>query len=77
MVFATGHPPSYRVWTRDCIFVSHADNAVFEADDVLAERFPLASISRSVSFFDGTDHFLMTIDHAWDIAKRIRCGVSV
>lgn len=74
-----GHPSWYRSWTSSVAYVSRvilrADSALhFHSDEVLAERFPLSSIDGSVSRFMDTDHFTIVLDHAWDIARRVRAG---
>jgi len=76
VLIGAGHLPKSRVLSRDFVCVSHADAALYEASDVLAERFSLVSSCCNVSFFLDTDHFSIVFDHAWDIARRIRCGVD-
>lgn len=77
-LLCSGHPSRNRIRTSVFVCISRivlgAHTALFfNADDVVAERFPLNSIDCGVSYFIDTDHFTMVLDHAWDIAKRMRC----
>ena len=76
-----GHLACHRIWVYHCICVSRAllsaDKNLFDADDVVAQWFPLTSNACSMFLFAGADHFTICLDHAWDIDRHIWRTVTV
>merc|ERR1712098_377087 len=71
--------PRHRLSIHDVVFTcplpTRSENAL-QTDEFVIERRALSSASCQVSPLTETDHFHIGVDHAWDIARKIRIHVA-